>query len=211
MNKLTEKNLLGFMVLAGIFLGGVSVAGFHGTKLLQFGSLVFDAGILTISLTFLCTDIISETYGRGLSRKLIIAGLFAIIAVAVFTTLNVALPGAAEWELASEYGAIMGQNLRILLAVVVAYTCSQLTDIYIFAKLKKATGGKLLWLRNNISTMTGGLVDAILFSTIAFYGTYEILPIIISAYIVRIAVSLIDTPIVYLGVWGIRKIHPELK
>jgi uncharacterized integral membrane protein (TIGR00697 family) len=91
------------------------------------------------------------------------------------------------------------------------YITSQLTDIAIFAWIKKKTNGKYLWLRNNGSTMIAGLVDAVVFTTVAFYGVYDLLPIILSAYAARVIISMIDTPFIYLGRNILYRLYPELK
>jgi uncharacterized PurR-regulated membrane protein YhhQ (DUF165 family) len=59
--------------------------------------------------------------------------------------------------------------------------------------------------------MIVGLVDAVVFTTVAFAGVYELLPIILSAYAARIIISLIDTPFVYIGRNILYRLYPELK
>jgi uncharacterized integral membrane protein (TIGR00697 family) len=209
--QINDKNLFGFAMLFAAFVGAASIAGLHGAKLIQIGSLVFDAGLLTFSITFLCTDIVSEVYGKAYSKKLIFGGLVAILVGMLFTKVALAIPGAPEWELASEYNAIFGAGSRVSLALIATYVTSQFIDITVFAWIRRITKGKHLWLRNNLSTMVGGLVDAIVFTTVAFAGVYELLPIIGSAYAMRLIISVVDTPLVYLGVHFLHKIYPELK
>jgi uncharacterized PurR-regulated membrane protein YhhQ (DUF165 family) len=59
--------------------------------------------------------------------------------------------------------------------------------------------------------MIAGLVDAVVFTTVAFYGVYDILPIIMSAYAARVIISMVDTPFVYLGRNILYRLYPELK
>lgn len=208
--KITHRSLFGFAILLSIYCTSAAIAGLHGAKLLQLGALSFDAGLVTITLTFFVTDICSEVYGRKYSQKIVMGGLIALLISILTTRLAMSLPASPDWELKAEYDAIFGAGSRVLLAALVAFITSQIADITIFSWLKRATNGKHLWLRNNASTLIGGLFDALLFSTIAFYGTYPVLPIFLSAYAFRIAVSLIDTPFVYGGVWLFRKLYPEL-
>jgi len=208
--QITDHNLIGFSVLFGIFVGAVTIAGVHGAKLVNIGPFVFDAGLLTISLTFLCTDIVSEVYGRSYSKKLVLGGLLGIITAMLFSKIALAAPADLEWNLVNEYNAILGTGNRVLFAALAAYVGGQLLDITVFTWIRNKTKGKHLWLRNNLSTLAGGLADAVLFSTIAFYGVYDLMPIIMSAYAIRIIISLVDTPFVYLGVYLFHKKYPEL-
>lgn len=209
--NINERNITGFIILFAVFVGAAAIAGLHGAKLISVGSLVFDAGLITFALTFLCTDIVSEVYGKLYAKRLIIGGLVAIVVGLIFTKIALTLPGAADWELAGEYNAIFGMGSRVSLALIATYITSQLTDIAIFAWIRKKTGAKYLWLRNNGSTMIAGLVDAVVFTTVAFAGVYEILPIIASAYVARLVISVVDTPFVYLGRNILYRLYPELK
>lgn len=180
-------------------------------QLINIGPFIFDAGLITFALTFLCTDIVGEVYGKTYAKRLIFGGFIAIIVGLIFTKIALELPGAADWELAGEYNAIFGMGSRVSFALLATYITSQLTDIAVFAWIKKKTNGKYLWLRNNGSTMIAGLVDAVVFTTVAFYGVYDILPIIMSAYVARVIISMIDTPFVYLGRNILYRLYPELK
>ncbi len=209
--QITDRSILGFAALFGIYCGAVALGGPHGAKLVGIGPLVFDAGLVTYSLSFMMTDICSEVYGKFYSRKMVLGGFFALIAALITTQIAMSVPAAAEWELANEYVSVFGAGSRLVIAAMVTFIVSQFVDIQVFTWIRRKTGGKYLWLRNNLSTLAGGAMDAIIFSTIAFYGVYPVLPIILSAYTIRIFISLIDTPLVYLGVWILRKKYPELK
>jgi uncharacterized integral membrane protein (TIGR00697 family) len=209
--NINENNINGFTALFAVFVGAAVFAGIHGAKLIGFGPFVFDAGLITFALTFLCTDIVSEVYGKKYAKRLIAGGFIAIIIGIIFTQISLLLPAAADWQLASEYTAIFSTGIRTSLALLATYITSQLTDIAIFAWIKKKTNGKYLWLRNNGSTMIAGLVDAVVFTTVAFYGVYDLLPIILSAYAARVIISMIDTPFIYLGRNILYRLYPELK
>jgi len=76
--------------------------------------------------------------------------------------------------------------------------------------LKKLTGGKKLWLRNNTSTIFSQLVDTIIVNSIFLYfglnlGWDVILKIIIASYIFKILIAIFDTPFVYIGVHFTKK------
>ena len=51
-----------------------------------------------------------------------------------------------------------------------------------------------------------GLICSGLFITIAFYGVFPVMPLILGQWIVKIVIALIDTPFMYGAVWMMDKI-----
>tara|TARA_B100000925_G_C21611944_1_gene305084 strand:- start:214 stop:528 length:315 start_codon:yes stop_codon:yes gene_type:complete len=92
---------------------------------------------------------------------------------------------------------------------MLAYLFAQFIDIRIYHFWKKKTKGRLLWLRNNFSTFTSQFIDS--FTVIFLLCSFEALPwdsflgLLISAFIFKVLVALIDTPLLYLGVYLFRK------
>ena len=64
---------------------------------------------------------------------------------------------------------------------------------------------KTLWLRNNFSTAVSQFIDSFLFITIAFYGVMPIWPLIFGQWVIKFAIAVMDTPLIYLSVWFIRE------
>ena len=69
----------------------------------------------------------------------------------------------------------------------------------------------MLWLRNNLSTMSSQAIDTLLFMFIAFYGINDkftvsfILHLCLSYWLFKILLAALDTPFVYLLVKWLRK------
>jgi hypothetical protein len=98
--------------------------------------------------------------------------------------------------------AIFSLMPRIAIASLIAYLISQYHDIWAFHFWKEKTGGRHLWLRNNLSTLISQLLDSLIFTLMAFAGTLpftELIQIIITTYLLKLVVALIDTPFIYLG------------
>ena len=73
---ITERRERTFLVLAGIFLSAMTLLNVVGiTRFIQLGPLALAVGVLPYPLTFLCTDLISELYGRGRANFLVSVGL----------------------------------------------------------------------------------------------------------------------------------------
>ena len=88
------------------------------------------------------------------------------------------------------------------------YAVSQMFDVWLYHKwwelTAKKSGNKrrFLWLRNNGSTLISQLLNTLLFTALAFAGTYDLptlLSIFGSSYIIYIFTTLLDTPALYLA------------
>ncbi|MCR9141162.1 MAG: queuosine precursor transporter [bacterium] len=111
----------------------------------------------------------------------------------------------------------------LLFASMFAYLVAQLLDNYMFHFWRRLTKGKHLWLRNNGSTAVSQLADTTIVNGIFLYfywqmpwtsddpTTVTIIQVILTSYFVKLLIALCDTPLIYLGVWAIRKFMPEVK
>ena len=71
-----ERRERTFLVLAGIFLSAMTLLNVVGiTRFIQLGPLALAVGVLPYPLTFLCTDLNSELYGRARANFLVSVGL----------------------------------------------------------------------------------------------------------------------------------------
>ena len=212
--KFTDKNVFSYLVLASIFVGAYTIAPLLAMKIVNIGPFTLPAGDFIYALTFLCTDITNEVYGKKYARNIVKCGLLTLIIVYLGTQLSMILPAADFWEQREVYNEFFGTGFRIFVATICAYILSQFADVFVFSWIREKTGEKHLWIRNNISTFIARFLDIVTFVLIAFYGVYEnseLISIILSGYIAGILVSIADTPFVYAGVKFLHKIHPELK
>jgi hypothetical protein len=99
-----------------------------------------------------------------------------------------------------------------MIASLVAYVCSQYHDVWAFHFWKRVTSARFLWLRNNASTIVSQLLDSVVFITIAFYGSMPLVPLIVGQWVVKVGIAvLVDTPLVYLLVYLLRRRLPSVK
>ncbi|PTX64985.1 hypothetical protein C8P63_101207 [Melghirimyces profundicolus] len=199
-----------FLMFAGTFVGLLVIGNVLAVKIVQvplFGGTYFvPAAVLVYALTFVCTDVVAEIWGRERTNWLVFVGFVTSLLVAILVQLAVWWPAAPFWKGQEAYATVLGANLRVTVAGMLAYLVSQYHDIWAFHFWKEKTGSRHLWLRNNLSTAVSQLVDTILFITIAFYGVIpDLAGVIMGQYLVKLLIALIDTPLVYGGVWLIRK------
>ncbi|MEZ5325796.1 MAG: queuosine precursor transporter [Verrucomicrobiales bacterium] len=167
--------------------------------LLVFFDFVVPGGVVLFSVTFFLTDLLSEFHGEKAARKAVWLGFLAqlLIIPAVWATIR--WPHPDFWQGQEAFAATLGNTWRIALASMIAYLVSQHHDVWAYQFWKRKTGGKHLWLRNNLSTIVSQSLDSVIFVTIAFSGLVPIWPIIAGQLVAKIAIALFDTPFMYLA------------
>ena len=108
----------------------------------------------------------------------------------------------ADWQglPPSAFTAVFTSATRIQIASMIAYLTAQMVDISTFFAIKRLTGNRMLWLRATGSTAISQLVDTILVVTIAFGSTlptHTLVEIVITSYLVKLAVAIGMTPLIY--------------
>ncbi|KXG44106.1 queuosine precursor transporter [Tepidibacillus infernus] len=198
-----------FIVLSGLFTGLLVLANIIATKIItiQFGQNAFfvPAAVLAYALTFTITDAISEVWGKERTNWLVFTGFITSVISALLVKLAIQMPSAPFWTGQEAFQEILGSNLRITLAGMIAYLVSQYHDVWAFHFLKEKTKGRKLWLRNNVSTSVSQLLDTTIFITIAFYGVIpNLFTMILTQYAIKLMIAVLDTPVVYGLVYLIR-------
>lgn len=104
---------------------------------------------------------------------------------------------------------VFGLSPIAVLASMMAYLLAQFIDIRIFHFWKTFTNGKYLWLRNNFSTFTSQFIDTL--TVLVLLCSFGVLPwsifysLLISGFLFKILIALLDTPILYVAVYLFRK------
>ncbi len=195
-----EKNIkveTGFVILTAVFVASLVIASVLASKIIQVWAFFVPAGVLAYSLTFLCTDIVGEIYGKDAARKVVLSGFLALVAVLLLTQVSLVWTAAPFWQNQDAFNSVLGATNRIIIASLVAYIISQYTDVWVFSRLKAMTNGRFLWLRNNGSTALSQLIDSVIFISIAFYGVMPLFELIIGQWVIKLLIALLDTPIAY--------------
>lgn len=224
-----KRNRL-FVILAGIFITNALLAEIIGVKIFSAESTVglqpaqltilgfvmdfnLTAGALIWPVVFLTTDLINEYFGKpGVKRISYLTALLILYAfIVIFMAIE--LPPASWWANLQDgsgetynmdlaFNRILGQGQRIIVGSLTAFLLGQLVDVFIFQKLRRATGNKWLWVRATGSTLISQLVDSFVVLFIAFYAVFptdQIIAIGITNYIYKFSVAIILTPLIYLG------------
>lgn len=167
-------------------------------------------GILPYPITFLITDLISEIFGKKAANRVVVAGIFASffsMGILLVAGLVPAMPGSPLDD--ATFSQVFALSPIAVLASMMAYLLAQFIDIRIYHFWKNLTQGRHLWLRNNFSTFSSQFVDT--FTVVSLLCVFGVLPwssftgLLISGVVFKILVALVDTPLLYLFVWWIRK------
>lgn len=198
-------------LLLGLFIVSLVLANTLGTKIVSLLGARVSVGIFFMPLLFLITDIVAEVHGKQKAKSFVYISVFVLFFTLAAMYVCINLDPYTDWPNQESYAIVFGASLRMTIASVIAFIFSQFHDVWAFHYIKKKTKGRYLWLRNNLSTAGSQLIDTTLFMFIAFYGIAPkfdfmfIIWLIIPYYLFKIFFALIDTPLVYLGVWWLRK------
>ena len=226
-----ERREVVFLILSGLFLGTLGMLNILGISRFvniftwHDFAITVAVGALPYPLTFLCTDLISELYGRTRANQVVWVGLLLNLWVVFIVWLGGALPGfetvdSITGELVRDaagrvpvFFEIRNLTFGTVTASMVAYLTAQFVDVQLFHFWKELTQGKYLWLRNNGSTLLSQLVDtsAVILITHFFAGVLPIDPaqdlwpqlllFIGYGYVFKLVAALLDTGPFYLCVY----------
>jgi len=210
-----------YFILGGLFIASLVVSNLIFQKFFYWhpfgevtilGANLFEisVGIIPYPITFLVTDIISEIYGKKKANQVVTTGIFASIFSLLIIFIANEVPAIESSPVNNElFSKVFGQTALAVLASMTAYLFAQYIDIRVYHFWKKLTRGKMLWLRNNFSTITSQAIDT--FSVLFLLCSFNILPweifgkLFISGFAFKVIIALFDTPFMYLAVYLFRK------
>ncbi|MDC7998746.1 queuosine precursor transporter [Gilvibacter sediminis] len=203
-----------YLILAALFITSLVVSNLIFQKFVSIdfsGIYTFEisVGVLPYPITFLITDIVSEVYGQKKANQMVTTGIFAsFFSLGIVWTadhFNAIPTSPLDNEI---FTLVFGATAVAVFASMMAYLLAQYIDIQIFHWWKKMTKGKHLWLRNNFSTFTSQFVDT--FTVLLLLCSFGKLPweiftsLLISGFLFKVLVALLDTPLLYAGVYYLR-------
>ena len=202
--KIFGKNGLFSFAIFATLLGNIAVC-----KCVDIFGVSTTAGNVLYASTFLVTDILSEKYGKREATKAVAYSFSIMILWMLGTQLILLFTPNANDYISDSLRVVFGLVPRITIASLAGFVCSQNLDVFLYHYIWSKTGNTpaKLWLRNNGSTLTSQAVDTVIFTTMAFWGVYPtnvFLSILITTYLFKAIVALLDTPFIY---WA-RRIIP---
>jgi uncharacterized integral membrane protein (TIGR00697 family) len=229
---LADKPTRLFILLSSFFVANALIAECIGGKLFSlervFGftphpfsllgeqglTFTLTCGVLLWPLEFIMTDIVNEYYGPKAVKKIsyIAISLICYAFVMFYLAIHIA-PDTGFWtgsqkengvpDMQAAFDSIFGQGMWIIAGSLTAFLVSQLVDVWVFHKIKKATGEKYVWLRATGSTVVSQLVDSFVVLFIAFkigkgWSYQRVIAIGLVNYAYKFTMALVLTPVIYL-------------
>lgn len=194
---------LSLMAFAVFYGGMVCIAGVFANKQVALGPLAVEAGIFAFLLLVVTSSAITEIYGKKAGQRLVLFGFVPLIISSLLTLMILNLPAAEEMdsERLSAFNLMLGSTPRIWLAGIAAYGISTLLNVWIFDRLKGPGGSGLLWFRSAAAGVISQALDTLIFISIAFYGVFPILDLMLGQMLAKVVLSaLAFPPLIYLMV-----------
>jgi uncharacterized integral membrane protein (TIGR00697 family) len=168
-------------------------------------------GVLLWPLEFIMTDIVNEYYGPKAVRRISFTAVILIAYAFLMYFMAIGVPAADFWrpvnvdngipDMQAAFSGIFGQGMRIIVGSIVAFLVSQIVDVTVFHRIKRATGEKHVWLRATGSTLVSQLIDSYIVLFIAFWGVFtwqQILAFGMMNYMYKATMAVVLTPVLYL-------------
>ena len=160
---LQERRERVFLVLAGILICAMTMLNILGiTRFIQLGPLSLAVGVLPYPLTFLCTDLICELYGKARANFMVTLGLALNFFILGFLWIGNLIPSVAPealppWQvlhlaesISLPNGSVVENSVELyqliyatttgaVFASMMAYIAAQYCDVQLFHFWKRVT------------------------------------------------------------------------
>ncbi len=195
----------------------------HPFTLLGESGLTFTltCGVLLWPLEFVMTDIVNEYFGPKAIKRISYIAVALISYAFIMFYLAIRVPAETSFWTGSQkdagipdmqvaFSGIFGQGMWIIVGSLTAFLVSQVVDVWIFHKIKRATGEKHVWLRATGSTLVSQMVDSFIVLFIAFkigkdWSYQRVLAIGLVNYAYKFTMAVILTPLIYIIEKGISR------
>jgi len=208
------------VALAALFVTALVTAQVTAAKVVAFGlpaalplagnRLLVPAAVFAYAVTFFASDCYAELYGRRAAQVLVNVAFVMNFVLLGLVWLAIAAPTFQGSPVAGgAFADVLGASTGVVAGSLAAYVVSQNWDVLVFDRLRGATGGAHLWLRNVASTATSQFLDTVVFVTVAFLlfqglPPGQVLGLLVGQYVVKLLIAVLDTPFVYAVVGVVR-------
>jgi uncharacterized integral membrane protein (TIGR00697 family) len=171
-------------------------------------ALSIPAGLIIYPLTFLLSDLVTEIFGARRAKLMVYIALAMSLLSFGMIHVGLLLPTNSLDEQGA-FQTVLGLSGLRIFSSLISYVTSQLVDIQLYAAIKRWTGPKFLWLRNNGSTCVSQIVDTVMIDLIFLWWGLEmtmaeVVPIMLFSYAYKAFFSVACTPVFYLCVFLIQ-------
>jgi len=187
-------------LIIGVYIACEIIANVTAAKpVLLPGNIVVPAAVFIYAITFTLIDLVNEKLGKQGARYVVYTAFLTNLLLAAYSQFAIRLPAAPFYgdERQAAFASVLGSTWRIVLASLTAYLVSSLIDVQVFAWWRERVG-RYKWARVLASNAVSTLVDSVVFIVMAFGGVMPVLPLIKGQYIVKMSVTIVSIPLIYL-------------
>lgn len=200
-----DQRLAGFRhyeLLVHAYVVVLLISNLLGPKPTQLGPFIFSGAQLLFPITYIFSDIFTEVYGYGGSRRAIWIAFLANVLMGFFALFMVWLPSAPDWprENQQAFEIVFGNTARAIVASLAAFWLGEFANSFIMARMKVRTAGRWLWARTLGSTVVGQAVDSLVVTFGLFAFTLPVKTILVmaaSGYVFKVLYEALATPLTY--------------
>lgn len=200
-----DQRLAGFRhyeLLVHAYVVVLLISNLLGPKPTQLGPFIFSGAQLLFPITYIFSDIFTEVYGYGGSRRAIWIAFLANVLMGFFALFMVWLPSAPDWprENQQAFEIVFGNTARAIVASLAAFWLGEFANSFIMARMKVRTAGRWLWARTLGSTVAGQAVDSLVVTFGLFAFTLPVKTILVmaaSGYVFKVLYEALATPLTY--------------
>ncbi|WP_051699285.1 queuosine precursor transporter [Erythrobacter longus] len=202
---------LGLFVFTLLYGGMTVLAGVLAYKQVQLvpTDLAVESGIFAFLLLVVISSTLAQLYGKQMATRIVWWGFLPLLIASLLMQLVLNLPASPEMlggradDLAA-FERVHSTVWRVWAAGPAAYIVSLLLNIWIFDKLKGSGEATTLGLmaRGALASALSQALDSVIFITLAFYGLFPIMNLLIGQVIAKVALSIVLVP--FLITFGVR-------
>ncbi len=199
--------LFGRIGLTAAIVLAILLANLQGPKLTVIFGLETSLGVIFYSTIFFATDLLGEKHGRAAASQAVLTGFGVSVIIVLMMSASMLYPPSTRPESAvfsanihAAFSEILNFTPRFVFGSLLAYLISQSFDVWLFHRIRQATSGRHLWLRNNLSTMTSQALDTALYSLVVWWGTVSLgtaIQLALAKYVFKLVIAAVDTPFIY--------------
>ena len=198
----------GLFVYLMLYGGMTVLAGVLAYKQVQLWptDLAVESGIFAFLILVVISSTVSQLYGQKYATRIVWFGFVPLLISSLLMQLVLGLPASVEMlegradDLAA-FERVHNTVWRVWAAGPAAYIISLLLNIWIFDKLRgkgEATTFSLM-ARGAIASALSQAVDSVIFITLAFYGLFPIMDLLIGQVIAKVVLSIVLVPFLITG------------
>jgi len=186
-------------VFALIYGGMTVIAGVLGFKQVALGPLAVEAGIFAFLMLVVLSSTVAQLHGQAVANRMVFWGFLPLAGSVALIGLVLFLPASEGMtpDRVAAFDLVLSNNMRIMAAGPIAYGVSLILNVWIFQKLRGSGDGSSsfgLMARGAIASALSQSVDTLIFVSVAFYGVFEIGPLLVGQMLAKVVLSLVLVP-----------------